>query len=164
MRPSGGSTISDVRRPVCLRLRNTELYAPATSSSVPRTERVSLPGIAERILSSSAISASVKNSRPAYFAGRFIGPAWPKKLYESVSGLGKPSGVSAPASPGASNHAGKESRHSEEEEEPFVQATVAYSAAIEDGPDDGGEEGEDEEAEREGVVDGFVAAAAAGED
>jgi hypothetical protein len=54
--------------------------------------------------------------------------------------------------------------HSEEEEEPFVQATVAYSAAIEDGPDDGGEEGEDEEAEREGVVDGFVAAAAAGKD
>src|ERR1700728_4754672 len=49
--------------------------------------------------------------------------------------------------------------HSEGEEAPFVQATVAYSAAIEDGPHDGGEEGEDEEAEGEGVVDGFVSAA-----
>lgn len=52
----------------------------------------------------------------------------------------------------------------EEEEEPFVQGTVAYSAAIKDRPDDGGEEGEDEETEREGVVDGFIAAATAGED
>jgi len=71
--PSGGSTISDVRRPVCFRNWKTALYAPATSSCVPRTVRLSLPGSDARCLSSSAISASVKNSRPAYFAGRCMG-------------------------------------------------------------------------------------------
>jgi hypothetical protein len=45
-----------------------------------------------------------------------------------------------------------------------VQGTVACSATVEDGPDSGGNEGEDEEADDEDKVDGFVAAAAAGED
>ena len=39
MRPFGGSTISDVRRPMCLNERNASLYAPATSRSLPRAFR-----------------------------------------------------------------------------------------------------------------------------
>ena len=62
-RPSGGSTMSDVRRPVRFIDMKSELYAPATSSSVPRSTRRSRPRSATRSLSSSARSSSVKNSR-----------------------------------------------------------------------------------------------------
>ena len=59
------------------------LYAPSTSTSVPRSARTSRPlpttaatGLAAAFAaaaSSSATSCSVRNSRVAYFAGRSIG-------------------------------------------------------------------------------------------
>ena len=55
-------------------------------------------------------------------------------------------------------------REAEKEPEPFVQVTVACPAAIEDGPERGGDEREDGERKDEDEVDGFVAAAATGED
>ncbi len=55
-------------------------------------------------------------------------------------------------------------RKAKEEEEPAIEHGVAGAAAIEKRPDDGGECRKDEDAESQDEVDGFVAAAAAGED
>ena len=65
--------MSEVRAPVCLTDINCALYAPATSSSVPRSTRLSRPSSAARSLSSSARCASVKNSWFAYLGERCKG-------------------------------------------------------------------------------------------
>ena len=65
--PSGGSTTSEVRRPVGLTDMNTALYAPATSRSVPFCWR-GRSSMTARCSSNAALSSSVKNSFPAYLA------------------------------------------------------------------------------------------------
>src|SRR5258707_15057641 len=71
IRPSGGSTISDVRAPTCLLDTKTAwLYARGTSNSVPRSAGLASPYSTDRCLSSSSRCASVKNSWLAYFGGR----------------------------------------------------------------------------------------------
>ena len=73
IRPSGGSTMSDVRRPVGLTDWNTALYAPATSRSLPRSTRWSRRSSPARCLSSSARSSSVNDLLVGKLGGRWSG-------------------------------------------------------------------------------------------
>ena len=77
--PFGGSTINDVRRLMCLNDKNTLLYAPATSRSLPRCPRLSPSAFCcplsrpARCSSSSACSSSVRYARFPYRSDRSKG-------------------------------------------------------------------------------------------
>src|SRR3954451_13702291 len=73
MRPLGGSTTSDVRRPVGFADVNTALYAPATSWALPRLARSLRPASAAAFSSRAVRSSSVKKSLSAYWTGRSNG-------------------------------------------------------------------------------------------
>src|SRR5439155_24633082 len=68
--PSGGSIISDVRPSECPRSHQNRLYASSTSLSGVASRR-SVP--ISVCLSCSALSSGVRNSLPAYLAGRWRG-------------------------------------------------------------------------------------------
>ena len=73
IRPFGGSTTCDVRRPAGFAEVNTALYAPATSCWLPRSARRLRPMAPERCASCAARSWSVKNSLFAFSALRSNG-------------------------------------------------------------------------------------------